>query len=152
MSDYFGDRYWAQRFWPVHYFQGGTVDPNAMSAALAGAASLSATVNAIGLGTAVLSCSANLAATLDAADPGVVHVVTGGGYAPRRLDKPRQQRHLKKPKSLAAVAVLSGSSQLAARLTATATAAAALSRGSALGGTATASWLKADTEFWLIAA
>jgi hypothetical protein len=45
MADYFGTRYWADRYFPPAYYQGGEVDPNAMSASLSGAATLTASIS-----------------------------------------------------------------------------------------------------------
>lgn len=44
MADYFGNQYWADKYFPARFFQGGEVDPNAMSAVLSGAATLTATL------------------------------------------------------------------------------------------------------------
>lgn len=47
MADYFGNRYFAPRFWETRYFQGGAVDPNAMRASLLGSSSLTAVISFI---------------------------------------------------------------------------------------------------------
>jgi hypothetical protein len=45
MADYFADRYWGTQYWTVRYFQGGEVDPNAMSASLSGSGTIGATLS-----------------------------------------------------------------------------------------------------------
>lgn len=47
MADYFGNRYFAPRFWETRYFQGGAADPNAMRASLLGSSSLTAVITFI---------------------------------------------------------------------------------------------------------
>lgn len=46
MADHFADAYWSTQFWSVRYFQGGEADPNAMSASLSGAGSVTANLTA----------------------------------------------------------------------------------------------------------
>lgn len=46
-GDHFPDRYFPERYFPERYFQGGTADPNAMSASLSGSGSLVGTLSYI---------------------------------------------------------------------------------------------------------
>jgi hypothetical protein len=46
MADHFADRYWSTKFWSTRYFQGGEVDPNAMTATLSGWSSMTGDLTA----------------------------------------------------------------------------------------------------------
>lgn len=46
MADYFADAYFGSKYWTANYFQGGEVDPNAMSASLSGTGGLTADLTA----------------------------------------------------------------------------------------------------------
>jgi hypothetical protein len=76
MADNFADRYWSTQFWTVRYFQGGEVDPNAMSASLSGSGGLTATLTALG-----------------AEAP----TVTGGGDSTWWRSPPRKKKRKKTP-------------------------------------------------------
>lgn len=52
MSDYFANGYFAPKYWTVKYFQGGEVNPNAMSASLSGGGSITAVLVGIEVVTA----------------------------------------------------------------------------------------------------
>lgn len=152
MSDFFANRYWPERFWAVHYFQGGEVDPNAMSASLSGSGSLTATATATGHLSASLSGSGVLTATatVAAADDTPIY---GGWQPPPTTKKRKAAKPPPQPIPRFINASMAGHGRIAdATLTAIAAARATITGHSRMTGTATASWRIANETFWLLAA
>lgn len=58
-GDHFPDRYFPEKYFPERYFQGGTADPNAMSASLSATSSLVGTLSYVDGSQPVVSSSAS---------------------------------------------------------------------------------------------